>query len=387
MVNLAKDKINFNSELEILHTQNAITNIKDLFKIVKEFRASDLHIQVGSSPIIRIAGNLKKLDHPPISFEVMEKFIAEIIPPEKIQVLKNAGDLDYAYGLPGEGRMRINLFYQRGSISMACRLVNTIIPTFEELHLPIPAFQKMANLEQGLVIFAGITGSGKSTSLASIIDHINRMRDCHIITIEDPIEYLHKNKKSYVTQREIGIDVASYPTALKYAMRQDPDVILIGEMRDPETVSFGLSAAETGHLVFTTLHASSASQSIGRMLDFFPSDQQTQIRQSLQFNLKAIVCQKLISSVTIESKQVPAVEIMFSNTTVRELIRKGDDIKLINAIRQGKEDFMQDFNASLKHLVEKKYITEDIALSMSPYPDALKMNLRGIYLSDDRAIF
>lgn len=378
---------NLSSVQETLTFDKKIETIKDLFEIVRICSASDLHLQTGSTPIVRVGGTLKKIDHKVLTFDDMDQFIQDLLPEEKIRILKTNGDLDFAYGLSGEGRLRINIFYQRGSISLACRLVNTNIPTFEQLNLPPEPFHKITQLQQGMVIFSGITGSGKSTSLAAIIDKINQTRSCHILTIEDPIEYLHRNKTSYVSQREIGIDVKNFPTALKYAMRQDPDVILIGEMRDPETIQFGLSAAETGHLVFTTLHASSAAQSISRILDFFPAHQQPQIRQSLQFNLRAIICQKLISSIDEKTPRVPAAEIMFANSTVRGLIKKNEEVKILNAIRQGKEELMQDFNASLISLVNQKFITKETALDVSPHPDALKMNFKGIFLSEDRAIF
>ena len=380
-------EIDPNQEMEFIQTSKKITTIEDMFNTVIDFEASDIHLQVGNHPIIRIDGILKKMNCDILTHESMEKILSDLLPPEKISILKTNGDLDFAYGIQGKGRMRINIFYQRGSISMAGRLVNTIIPSFQELNLPPEPFKKITKLHSGMVILAGITGAGKSTTLAALIDKINKERECHILTIEDPLEYLHSNKRSYISQREVGIDVKSFSVALKYALRQDPDVILVGEMRDAETIQFGLTAAETGHLVLTTLHASSCSGAIGRILDHFPADQQTQIRQSLQFNLKSVICQKLIPSCNEKVGRVPANEIMFVNATIKELLRKAEDIKILNAIRQGGEELMQDFNKSLINLVEQKLITKELALNVSPYPDTLKMNFKGIYLSEDRAIF
>ena len=376
-----------NQYIDNIRKLDEIKSIKKLFDLVFELSCSDLHLQAGTPPLVRLGGVLKRVTKEPLTEQDIENLITELLPEEKINILKSKGDLDFAFGIHDKGRLRINIFYQRGSISIACRLVNTTIPTFEELNLPPKAFEHIATMHAGLVIIAGITGSGKSTSLASIVETINKTRQCHILTIEDPLEYLHTNKNSYISQREVGIDVDSFPKALKFAMRQDPDVILVGEMRDAETISFGLSAAETGHLVLTTLHASSASQAIGRILDFFPANQQPQIRQSLQFNLRSIICQKLIPSTKDEYFRVPSVEVMFVTPTIKELIKKADDLKIFNAIKQGTEELMQDFNASLIQLVEQKLISKEIALEFSPNPDALKMNFKGIYLSEDKSIF
>ncbi|MDP8217710.1 MAG: PilT/PilU family type 4a pilus ATPase [Candidatus Theseobacter exili] len=363
--------------------QNA--KFSDLLLLMADHEASDLHLQIHSPPILRILGSLIRLDSPPLDNDKMEMFLKEILTDDEYHHFHNTGDLDVAVGVPGKGRVRINVFRQRGNTSLAARLVKSNIPTFEELNLP-EILGNIADYNSGFVIVAGPTGSGKSTSLAAMIEHVNSMRDCHILTIEDPIEYLYANKKAYISQREVGIDVSTFARALKYAMREDPDIMLIGEMRDSETIEFGLAAAETGHLVFGTLHSSNASQTFGRVLDFFKADEQDMIRQGLYFNLRAIICQKLLP--TVDGKgRVPALEILINNSTVRELIQKKQDIKLPNAIMAGVNIGMQDFNSSLASLYHKGLITKDMALHVSSKPEALEMKLKGISLDDERAIF
>jgi twitching motility protein PilT len=288
--------------------------------------------------------------------------------------------------VPKVGRYRINAFRQRGSMSLAIRRVNTEIPTFEQLNLQAETMRRVANQGQGMVIVAGITGSGKSTTLAAMMEFINTTRRCHIVTIEDPIEYLYKDKKAFVNQREVGIDVASFPAALKSVVRQDPDVILIGEMRDRETFETALTASETGHLVFGTLHSSTVSQTIGRMIDMFPAERERQLRQSLAFNLRAIICQKILPAAKDEVGLVPAQEILLVTPTVQKLIVDGEDKKIEQIIRGGKEEGMQDFNQALVALCAKGLISEKTALEASHNPEQLTMNLKGIFLGDDRKI-
>ena len=356
-----------------------------LLVLMTEQEASDLHLQVHSPPILRIMGSLIRVDSPPLSKDKMELILKEILSEEEHHHFSNTGDLDVAVGVPGKGRVRINIFRQRGNTSLAARLVKSNIPDFEELHLP-DTLKTIAGYNSGLVIVAGPTGCGKSTSLAAMIEHINAMRDAHILTIEDPIEYLYSNKKAYISQREVGIDVSTFARALKYAMREDPDIMLIGEMRDSETIEFGLAAAETGHLVFGTLHSSNASQTFGRVLDFFKADEQDMIRQGLYFNLRAIICQKLLPTVDTKGR-VPAVEILINNSTVRELIQKKQDTMLPNAIAAGENIGMQDFNNSLISLYSSGLITKEMALRVSSKPEALEMKMKGITLDDERAIF
>ncbi|MFH1024676.1 MAG: PilT/PilU family type 4a pilus ATPase [Planctomycetota bacterium] len=360
--------------------------IDALLRLVDKYKASDLHIKTGAPPMLRIATNLRPLEMPPITHVQAKALAMSIMSEDQQRRFGESGSYDLAYGLEGVGRFRVNIFRQRGSVSMAIRRVTSVIPRFEELHLPPKPFEKIAEMEQGLVIVSGITGSGKSTSLASVIDYINERRRCHIVTIEDPIEYLHRDKKAFVNQREVGIDVVSFKDALRYVVRQDPDVILVGEMRDEETFQTALTAAETGHLVFGTLHSSTAPQTFGRILDLFTADRQDQIRQGLTFNLKAIVCQKLLPSIKPGVRLVPSVEILFVNSTVQKLIRERKDAEIAGVLRAGKDEGMQDFNQSLLHLVKDGFVARDVAMSVSPNPDALEMNLKGIFLAEDRRI-
>jgi len=276
--------------------------------------------------------------------------------------------------------VRVNAFKQRGSLSLAARLVKNEIPNFEQLNLP-PAVDKLTTYRQGLVLVCGVTGSGKSTTLAAIIESLNAARRCHILTIEDPIEYVYADKKAAINQREMGIDVFDWSDALTAAVREDPDVILVGEMRDRETFAAALAASETGHLVFGTLHASSAAQVFGRILDMFPPEERDGVRKGLAFNLQAVVCQKLVPSCMHGTDMAPAVELAFCTPTVRELIRKGQDKAITDVIRAGARDGMQDFTASLADLVGKSLITGETALEIAPNPDELKMALQGIRLS------
>ena len=290
------------------------------------------------------------------------------------------GAVDFAYdvGPPGDAdRFRVNAFQQRGKMSVAARRVSRDIKNFDELYLP-PAMSKIAEFEQGLVLLAGITGSGKSTTIAALIDYINEQWPVHIVTIEDPIEYLFTDKKACINQREIGIDVENFPSALKYLMREDPDVVLIGEMRDVETFSAALHAAETGHLVFGTIHASSSSQTISRLLDLFPEGSRRLVRQTLEFNLQAIICQKLIKSVKPDVPIVPTVEVMISNAPIRKLIREERDNEIIDVIRASYDAGMIDFTESLRQLVETGFIEHTTAYEAAPNPDELRMALKGI---------
>jgi twitching motility protein PilT len=312
--------------------------------------------------------------------------VGEILTPSQKAQFERDTDLDFAYSIPGAGRFRLNVFRQRGAVSIAVRRVSSEIPSFEELHLPGETLRKIASMKQGLVVVAGVTGSGKSTTLAAMIEYINSTRRVHIVTIEDPIEYLYKDKKAFINQREIGIDVPSFQVALKSVVRQDPDVILIGEMRDPETFETALTAAETGHLVFGTLHSSTVAQTFGRIIDLFPPERERQIRQSLRFSLKAIVCQMILPSIKQGVGLVPCQEILIVNSTAQKLIADGEDKKLEQVVRGGKEDGMQDFNQSLVQLVQQGLISDKTALEASHNPEQLQMNLKGIFLGEDRKI-
>ncbi len=360
--------------------------IEKLFAQMERLGASDLHLKAGSPPIFRITGKVRPLDAPPLSGEDVRDLVFAILTEKQRSGFEAEGDLDLAYSLSGIGRFRISVYRQRGSVSVAVRRVQTRIPSFKELHLETAAMERIATLRQGFVIVAGPTGTGKSTTLAALINHINHHRRCHVVTIEDPIEYLFTDKRAFINQREVGIDVASFRKALKHVVRQDPDVILIGEMRDAETVGTALTAAETGHLVFGTLHASSATQTIERMIDLFPPDREHQIRAGLRFNLRAIVCQMLVPSIKEKVRLVPVQEILMINASARKLIAEGQDQKLVELIRASRTEGMQTFNQALSRLVRGGWVSEEVALSYSPNPEQLRMLIKGIKLGDERKI-
>lgn len=367
-------------------SREELKSLERLLKLMNKYQASDLHLKVGNPPIMRVQGKIRFFDAENMDGATISSMVDDILDERQREQFKNHHDLDFAYSIPKVGRYRINAFRQRGSISLAIRRVNTEIPSFEDLHLRADAMRFVAEQRQGLVIVAGVTGSGKSTTLAAMIEYINNSRRCHIITIEDPIEYLYKDKKGFVNQREVGIDVSSFHAALKSVVRQDPDVILIGEMRDQETFETGLTAAETGHLVFGTLHSSTVSQTIGRVLDMFPADRERGLRQALAFSLKGIICQKILPSSAKGVGLVPVQEILLVNPTVQKLIVDVEDKKIEGVIRGGKEEGMQDFNQGLQNLFNAGLISEETALEASNNPDQLKMNLKGIFLGDDRKI-
>jgi len=362
-----------------------LKEIEKLFIEMTRINASDLHIKAGHKPIFRIATEVEDFGTRTLSGEDVKNLIYSIMTKSQQESFEESGDLDFAYSLGEIGRFRINLFKEKGQIAAAIRRVNTRIPSIEELHLP-DCVKRVLDFDQGLVMVAGPTGSGKSTTLACLIDNINQNQKLHIITIEDPIEYLFKSKRSFVSQREVGIDVLSFQAALKHVVRQDPDVILIGELRDRESFEAGLSASETGHLVFSTIHASSASQTIERLLDLFPTDRQPIIRQGLAFNLKAIICQRLLPSSKPQVRVVPAIEFMIVSPTIRKLIQTAEDKKIPEVIAASREEGMQTFNQSIFELIKSGFITKQTGLLNSPNPDQLKMNLQGISISEERRI-
>jgi len=345
--------------------------------------ASDLHLKAGGPPLFRISGLIRKTDAQTLSGDQIEGLIFSILPEKHIQKYLDTNNLDFAYGLAGAGRFRIHVYRQRGSTSVAIRQVSTQIPSFQQLHLP-PSVANLGRFEHGLVLIAGAAGTGKSTTLAALVDVINKTRHCHIFTVEDPIEYLHRDDKAFVNQREVGLDVESFHEALKYFLRADPDVILIGEMRDSETFEAALVSAETGHLVLGTIHSPSAPQTIPRILEYFPTDQHSQIRQLLRFNLQAVLVQKLLRGARADLPLVPATELMFCNPTIRKMIGDGEFDKIPIAMRSAATEGMHDFNMSLVELVKKGLVTRDVAMAASPNPNALDMNIKGIYLDSDK---
>lgn len=357
-----------------------VPEIDKLFEVCAKHGASDLHLKADNPPVLRVTGTMRALDTPPLSAQDIEKLIYPILSPTDLEKFKESGDLDTAYAVPRIGRFRLNIFRQRGKAGLVARRVNPTIPSFQELNLP-KVLSKVAMHKQGLALVCGITGSGKSTTLAAMIEHINTHRRCHIVTIEDPIEYMYDDKKALINQREVGLDVESFHIALRAVVRQDPDVILIGELRDAETFGTALTAAETGHLVFGTLHSSTVPQTFGRIFDIFPNDERDALRQGLMFNLISIICQKLAP--TVDGKgRVPVHEILVMNPTIQKLLQEGKEKKMGDVIRNYPDDGMCDFNQSLYRLAEEGKITKKTALKMSHNPEQLKMNFKGIFISD-----
>ncbi|HEV3118568.1 MAG TPA: PilT/PilU family type 4a pilus ATPase [Gemmataceae bacterium] len=352
--------------------------VNKLFRMVMKHEGSDLHMKVGLPPMMRLRNAIRHMEMKPVNSEEMERLLFPIMSPRSQKLLEDTGGADFAHVIgQDECRFRVNIFRQRGKLSLVARRVSTKVPTFEKLGLP-PSIEKLCHYDQGMIILAGVTGSGKSTTIASMLDYINERERVHILTIEDPIEYLFTDKKAVINQREVGIDVSDWNIALKHAVREDPDIILVGEMRDRDTFEAGMNAAETGHLVLGTIHASTAPSTVGRILDLFPADMHPAMRQSLAFNLKAIVCQKLLPSIKPGVQRVPTNEIMIMNPTIRELIIKAEDKKLPDAIRIGFLEGMLDFNESLRQLVERGDVDRATALEVAPNPEALKMAFKGI---------
>lgn len=361
-------------------------HVNDLLQIAVDAGASDLHLKVGGFPMMRVRGvlvpasDIKRLDR-----EDMVAVAAAVLPTGVRERFEERHDVDLAYSAPGLGRFRCNAFQQRGTIGMIFRVIPMRIATIEELALP-PVLKRIAAEERGLVLVTGTTGSGKSTTLAAMIDDINASRTAHVMTIEDPIEYLHKDNRSIVNQREIGLDTDSFSNALRSALRQDPDVILVGEMRDFETIQTALLAAETGHLVFSTLHTLDATETINRIIAVFPPHQQKQIRLQLASVLKAVISQRLIPRVDGKGR-VPAVEVLISTPFIRDCIVDKEKTHLIHgAIAQGTSQYgMQTFDQSIFGLFEQHLISYDEALRWASNIDEFKLRTQGIQTTSDIA--
>jgi twitching motility protein PilT len=345
--------------------------------------ASDIHLKPDKAPIIRASGQLYPMEVEAPTPSDLAELVEKMLSPQQLDFFQSNLEIDFSYYVPEFGRFRTNAYHQRGMINLAMRHVKSHVPPFEELHLP-DVLRKIAGSERGIVIVSGVTGSGKSTTLAAMVDYINQTEKCHIITLEDPIEYLFEDNLSLINQREIGIDTKDFHIALRSALRQDPDVILIGEMRDKDSFTSAMTAADTGHLVFTTVHANNASQSIFRILDFFPAEEREQIRRQLAVSLKAIIGQRLLPAK--HGGVVPALEIMVNTPIVRKLLEEDKMEQLPVAIQSGGEDGMQTFNQALYHLVKNDVITEEEAMAKSSNPEQLKMNLEGIFLDEGRRI-
>lgn len=331
-------------------------NMHQLLKELVESNASDLHIHTATPPQVRVNSKLVPLDYPVLSIADTKPLVYSLLSPEEIKEFETRKELDKSYSIEGLSRFRMNVFYQRGAVCASLRSIPLTIPSFDELGLPTEQLVDICRKQKGLVLVTGATGVGKTTTLAAIVDRINTERHCHIVTVEDPIEYAHANKKAIVSQREVGVDTLTFPDALKYVLRQDPDVILIGEMRDLETIQAALNIAETGHLVFATLHTSDCIQTINRIIDVFPAGQQEQVRTQLSFVLLATISQQLIPRMDGKGRAL-AVEIMMSNYAVRTLIRELKIHQIFSIIQTGQTEGMKTMNQSLYELYKQGLIS------------------------------
>ena len=342
-------------------------------------------MKVGQPPIIRVKGSLQPLKAPVIDDETMTRMCMEMLDERRRKILLDEGGCDFAYVTKVDDvqwRFRVNMLTQQGSMGLVARRVNNSIPNFEGLCLP-PTMERLCQYDQGLILLAGVTGSGKSTTIASILNYINRNYRKHILTHEDTIEFVFTDDKCLVNQREVGQDVKNFAIGMKHAVREDPDIILVGEMRDEETFMTAIHAAETGHLVFGTIHAASASTTIGRILDLFPEEMHNALRSAIANNMKGIVAQKLLKAEGPKAQErglslVPVVEIMFFDVMVRKLVLEGHDDQLADHIRKSHRDGMQDFTMSLKSLIDQELIDRKDALEIAPNREALMMALKGI---------
>ena len=345
--------------------------------------ASDVHLKIGGPVIFRINRQLVAIECPHPAEDWMNSIVQQITPAHLRQKLEEQREIDFSYYLPGIGRYRTNLFQQRGQWALAMRYVKTNVPSFEELGL-LPIVKKIAESPRGIVLVAGSTGSGKSTTLAAMIEHINANFKKHMVTMEDPIEYVFEDNQSVIEQREVGLDTLSFHHALKHVLRQDPDIIMIGEMRDAVSFNAAMSAADTGHLVLSTLHTTNASQSITRILDFFKAEEREQVRRQLAGTLQAVVCQRMVG--TVSGSMTPALEIMINTSTIKKLIEENRLDKLGAAIETGTDDGMLNFNQALFQLVKDGKVSQKEAMAKATNPQALEMNFKGIFLDEGRRI-
>jgi len=353
-------------------------NIQQLLAAMKSHTASDLHLKAGLPPVYRVGGHLKQATMEPLSGETIAELMKAIIPEGRFEYYEEHGDLDFSTELSDGDRFRVNIFRAGDKMNAAIRRVNSKIPSYEELLLPKVYHDLIERTFDGIIIISGVTGSGKSTTLAAMIEHINNTRAANIVTIEDPVEFQFKPKKSIISQREIGIDIPDYGEGLKYIVRQDPDVIFVGEMRDKFTMTAALQAAETGHLVFGTLHTADAMQAFARILEFYPRVEHEFIRSSLSNTLKAICAQRLLPGAQEEHPLVPATEVLLNSATCRDLIRKEQDEDIPSLISSSEQEGMHSFTASLARLVNQELVERNVAMEFAPNPDALASQLRGI---------
>ncbi|MCS7151864.1 MAG: type IV pilus twitching motility protein PilT [Endomicrobia bacterium] len=351
--------------------------MENLLFLMKEQKASDLHLTTGLPPVLRVDGVLVPTQYGKLTSEICQRLIYSVLTDKQKEKFETLNELDISFGVKDIGRIRMNVFRQRGTVAAALRAIPTQPPTFEELRLP-KIVNQLVDLPRGLVLVTGPTGSGKTTTLASMINFINEHRNAHIITIEDPIEYLFHHKNCIINQREVGTDTESFATALKYVLREDPDIILIGEMRDLETISAALTIAETGHLVFATLHTPDAVSSVNRIIDVFPPYQQQQVRVQLSFVLQAVLSQQLLLHASGKGR-VLACEVLVATSAVRNLIREGKPEQIFTLMQTGAKFGMQTMNQSLAELYSKRLITLDEALSVSSDPEELKKLIQRTY--------
>ena len=366
--------------LDRLARQDKELEVDKIFRALVKLEGSDLHMKVGSPPMVRVKGELRGLNRDPVDAEEMVRLLVPMMDERNQRIFRKEGGADFAYSCDVDGtkwRFRVNVLTQLGNIGLVARRISNWIPDFEGLYLPA-SVEQLCNYDQGLVLLAGVTGSGKSTTIAAMLNYVNRKYRKHILTLEDPIEFIYTQEKCLINQREIGQDVVDFNIGMKHAVREDPDIMLVGEMRDEETFMTAIHAAETGHLVYGTVHAASASTTIGRILDLFPEEMHGAMRSAIAFNTKGIVAQKLLKSIKPGVGRVPTVEIMFFNPIIQKLVLEGDDHKLPDAIRIGAEEGMQDFTVSLKQLIDDKLIDRNTAFAVAPNQDALKMALKGI---------
>jgi twitching motility protein PilT len=350
-----------------------------ILKTAVQGAASDIHVKVGTPVIFRISRELVSIECPTPTEQWMNNIIEKIVPIHLKKKLEEDREIDFSYSVPDLGRFRTNIFQQRGTWALAMRYVKAVVPSFEQLGL-LESIKSIAESPRGIVLVAGSTGSGKSTTLAAMIEHVNAHFKKHIITLEDPIEFVFEDNQSVIEQREIGLDTANFYGALKHVLRQDPDIIMLGEMRDAVTFTAAMSAADTGHLVFSTLHTTTAAQSITRIMDFFKADEREQIRRQLAGCLRGVVCQRMVP--TVDGKMTPALEIMTNSPLVKKLLEENRLDKLTAAVETGGDDGMCTFNQSLFNLVKAGRVTEKEALLKASNPQALEMNFKGIFLNE-----